>query len=57
MIAKQKESRRERHIKATKEFEKWVERLTKNIDEAYKEIKSDVIGFFEDSDQCSTLGG
>lgn len=52
LIAKQKESRRDRHIKATKEFEKWVERLTKNIDEAYKDIRQDVIGFFEESDHA-----
>jgi DNA-binding ferritin-like protein (Dps family) len=55
LLAKQKESRRERHITANKEFEKWVDRLTKNIDEAYKEIKKDVIGFFEESDLSTIL--
>lgn len=50
LIAKQKESRRDRHIHSNKEFEKWETRLTKNLDEAYKDIKRDVIGFFEESD-------
>ena len=50
LIARQKESRRERHLLSNKEFEKWETRLTKNLDEAYKDIKKDVIGFFEDSD-------
>lgn len=55
LIARQKESRRDRHILSCKEFEKWETRLTKNLDEAYKDIKRDVIGFFEESDQSNYL--
>ena len=52
LIARQRESRRDRHIQQYKEFEKWVERLNKNLDEAYKDIKKEVVDFFENSDKC-----
>ena len=52
LISRQRESRRDRHIQQYNEFEKWVERLNKNLDEAYKDIKKDVIDFFENSDKC-----
>ncbi|KAM3127171.1 hypothetical protein pb186bvf_020726 [Paramecium bursaria] len=51
LVETQKESRRDRHIKLQNEFERWVNRLTKNIDEAYKDIKRDIFEFFENSDK------
>ena len=46
----QKDSRRERHLKFCDEFDRWISRLSKNIEEAYKDIKRDIGDFFKDSD-------
>lgn len=51
MIAKQKESRRDRHIKTLNDFEKWTESLSLDAAESYIDIKNDIEKFFEDQDK------
>lgn len=50
MIKKQRESRRERHIKTNIDFEEWIEKLNIDIDEGYEEIKSEIVDYFKYSD-------
>ncbi|CAK83011.1 unnamed protein product (macronuclear) [Paramecium tetraurelia] len=54
LIERQKDNRREKHLKFCDEFEKWVNRLNKNLEEAYKDIKRDITDFFSESDQQIT---
>ncbi|CAD8079070.1 unnamed protein product [Paramecium primaurelia] len=54
LIERQKDTRREKHLKFCDEFEKWVNRLNKNLEEAYKDIKRDITDFFSESDQQIT---
>lgn len=55
MIAKQKESRRDRHIKTLNDFEKWTESLAHDAAESYIDIKHDIAKYFEDQDKDLTL--
>ena len=50
LVERQKDSRRERHLKFCDEFDRWVSRLSKNLEEAYKDIKRDITDFFSESD-------
>lgn len=51
MIAKQKESRRDRHIKTLNDFGKWTESLSKDVIESYADIKFDIERAFEQQDK------
>lgn len=55
MIAKQKESRRDRHIKTLNDFEKWTESLANDAAESYIDIKHDIAKYFEDQDKDLTV--
>jgi len=51
MIKKQRESRREKHIKTLNDFEKWTESLAKDAIDNYAEIKEDIEGYFVQHDK------
>jgi len=51
MIKKQRESRREKHIKTLNDFEKWTESLAKDAIDNYAEIKEDIEGYFVQNDK------
>lgn len=51
MIAKQRESRRERHLQTLVEFEEWIENLFKDTENNYEDIKYDIQDYFKESDQ------
>lgn len=50
MIKKQRESRRDRHIKTLVDYENWVENLNLDIEEGYKEIKDEVVEYIRYND-------
>ncbi|KAL4438837.1 hypothetical protein ABPG74_016557 [Tetrahymena malaccensis] len=51
MIQKQRESRRDRHIKTLNDFEKWTESLSNDVVDSYTEIKHDIEDYFIQHDK------
>lgn len=51
MIKKQRESRRDKHIKTLNDFEKWTESLANDVIDSYAEIKEDIEGYFTLNDE------
>jgi golgin subfamily A member 4 len=56
LLKKQRESRRERHIKAMNEYEKVQEFLAKKIADDYDAIKKEISDFFKASDKGNFFG-